>query len=83
MTLLQRAPQPSMQPGDDHTPPLRLVFWESTTGCNLACKHCRRLETDAASTQSDLSTDEAFGLIDDLASMGKPILVLSGGEPDA
>ena len=24
-------------------PPLRLVFWETTTGCNLACVHCRRL----------------------------------------
>lgn len=25
-------------------PALRLVFWETTTGCNLACIHCRRLE---------------------------------------
>ena len=22
------------------TPPLRLLFWETTTGCNLACIHC-------------------------------------------
>ncbi len=23
---------------------LRLVFWETTAGCNLECIHCRRLE---------------------------------------
>ncbi len=26
-----------------HTPPLRMLFWESTARCNLACAHCRRL----------------------------------------
>ena len=82
MTTLQRSPQPALQPGSsDHTPPLRLVFWESTTACNLRCRHCRRLETDDASALADLSTDEAYAFIDDLASLGKPILVLSGGEP--
>ena len=23
------------------TPPLRLVFWETTKACNLTCRHCR------------------------------------------
>jgi radical SAM protein with 4Fe4S-binding SPASM domain len=25
------------------TPPLRMLFWESTARCNLTCAHCRRL----------------------------------------
>ncbi len=28
-------------PRGDGTPPLRLVAWETTRRCNLACKHCR------------------------------------------
>jgi radical SAM protein with 4Fe4S-binding SPASM domain len=63
--------------------PLRLLFWESTARCNLACAHCRRIETDAA---GDLSTAQARSLIDQLAQIGKeqglaPVLVFSGGEP--
>jgi len=27
-------------------PPLRMLFWESTARCNLACAHCRRLIND-------------------------------------
>ncbi|MHC4417439.1 MAG: hypothetical protein ACYSU6_02515 [Planctomycetota bacterium] len=42
---------------------LRLLFWESTTRCNLACAHCRRLESDEA-TVRDLSTAEAMNLIE-------------------
>ena len=61
--------------------PLRLLFWETTVGCNLECVHCRRLEVSRELAQSDLTTAEGFAFIDDLASTQKPILVLSGGEP--
>lgn len=60
---------------------LRLVFWETTAGCNLECIHCRRLEVAKEMMKDDLSTEEAFRLIDGIASAGRPILVLSGGEP--
>ena len=40
-----------------HAADLRLVFWETTAACNLACKHCRRLELDA--TRDELTTAEA------------------------
>jgi len=68
-----------------HNQLLRLLFWESTIKCNLRCAHCRRLEPDAAAT-SDMSTDQAKGLIQQLAELGRkqpfmPILVFSGGEP--
>lgn len=42
---------------------LRLLFWESTIRCNLACAHCWRLESDEA-TVRDLSTTEAMNLIE-------------------
>jgi heme b synthase len=60
---------------------LRLVFWETTAGCNLECMHCRRLDVGKELMRSDLSTVEAFGLVDAVARVGAPILVLSGGEP--
>ncbi len=60
---------------------LRLVFWETTAGCNLECVHCRRLEVSRELMRSDLTTDEARRLIDQIAAAGRPVLVFSGGEP--
>jgi len=60
---------------------LRLVFWETTAGCNLECQHCRRLDVAREMMRSDLSTAEALSLVDAIAGMARPILVLSGGEP--
>jgi AdoMet-dependent heme synthase len=62
-------------------PPPRLVFWETTAGCNLRCIHCRRIEVADQLTPHDLTTAEAFSLVDQLAAFGSPVLVLSGGEP--
>ncbi len=60
---------------------LRLVFWETTAGCNLECIHCRRLDVAREMMRTDLTTEEAFRLADQIAEVGNPILVLSGGEP--
>jgi len=65
----------------DQTPELRLLFWETTAGCNLECRHCRRLEVSRQLSQQDLTTEEAHHLIDGIAQVGRPILVFSGGEP--
>ncbi|HVT88690.1 MAG TPA: radical SAM protein [Tepidisphaeraceae bacterium] len=62
-------------------PPLRLVFWESTTGCNLACIHCRRLEVSRELSRLDMDTEQSKAFIRSLPETGKPILVFSGGEP--
>ncbi len=64
---------------------LRLLFWETTIKCNLACAHCRRLESNEA-VITDLSTTQGKALIEQLAQLGKnqpmmPVLVFSGGEP--
>ena len=58
----------------------RLIFWELTKGCNLRCIHCRASATELSSP-SDLSTEAARDIIDQIAAVSTPILVLSGGEP--
>jgi radical SAM protein with 4Fe4S-binding SPASM domain len=58
----------------------RLIFWELTKGCNLRCIHCRASATEL-SAPSDLSTVVARDIIDQIAVVSTPILVLSGGEP--
>lgn len=62
-------------------PAPRLVFWETTAGCNLKCIHCRRVTLADQLTPQDLSTAEAFRMIDQIAEIGRPVFVLSGGEP--
>jgi radical SAM protein with 4Fe4S-binding SPASM domain len=63
-------------------PHLRLVFWESTTECNLACAHCRRIETGRSMARWNLSTSEVMAVLDDLGrTHPKSVFVFSGGEP--
>ena len=57
-----------------------MIFWELTKGCNLRCIHCRATATELSSP-SDLSTQAARDIIDQIAAVSTPILVLSGGEP--
>ena len=73
------APPPRRPRPGEHE--LRLVFWETTAGCNLECVHCRRLDVAHEMMRSDLTTEEATRLVDQIAEVGNPILVLSGGEP--
>jgi AdoMet-dependent heme synthase len=61
-------------------PSLRLVFWETTKACNLSCKHCRAVPQRRVGP-TELTTSQAFDLIDRIAEVGKPVFVLSGGEP--
>ena len=70
-----------MQPSASAYAPPRLIFWESTAGCNLACIHCRRITVSDQLLPQDLTTQEAFELIDQVAAFARPIFILSGGEP--
>lgn len=60
--------------------PLRLVFWETTKACNLSCRHCRAVPRTCIGPE-ELTTKAAFDLIDAIATVAKPVFVLSGGEP--
>ena len=62
-------------------PPPRLVFWETTAGCNLRCIHCRRVTLADQLSPQDLTTSESFQMIDQIREVGRPVFVLSGGEP--
>jgi len=73
---------PPPAPSSESTAPaLRLVFWETTAACNLACVHCRRLDVARDLCHNDLNTQHAAQLVRSLADLGRPILVFSGGEP--
>ena len=58
----------------------RLVFWELTKQCNLACKHCRA-EAEDIDFSEELDLGQVRSVIDDIAAFASPILVLTGGEP--
>jgi heme b synthase len=62
------------------TPRLQLVAWEITKCCNLFCAHCRGSSTDS-SYEGELPTEECHRVIDQIAEVAKPVLILSGGEP--
>lgn len=57
-----------------------LVIWETTRSCGLACKHCRA-EAILGRDPDELSTEQGMKLLDDVAEMGTPICILSGGDP--
>ncbi len=66
--------------GENKGQSLRLVAWETTRNCNLACMHCRASATQG-SFSGELDTDASFRLFDQIAQVGKPIIILTGGEP--
>lgn len=60
--------------------PLRLVAWETTRNCNLSCVHCRASAT-CGPYEGELDTAAAFRLLEQIAEIAKPIIILTGGEP--
>jgi heme b synthase len=61
-------------------PALRLVAWETTRNCNLNCVHCRAAAT-CGPYSDELDTKAAYALLDQIAEVAKPIIILTGGEP--
>ncbi|MBL9145093.1 MAG: radical SAM protein [Verrucomicrobiaceae bacterium] len=57
-----------------------VVIWETTRACALACRHCRA-EADPHAHPLQLSTEEGFALIDQIAEIKPPVFVLTGGDP--
>jgi heme b synthase len=62
------------------SPNLRLVAWEVTRNCNLSCIHCRAAATKGPYS-NELDTDASFVLLDQISETGKPVVILTGGEP--
>ncbi len=61
-------------------PKLQVLAWEITRSCNLYCAHCRA-SAAYGPFEGELSTEECYHLIDEILEVGKPIIILSGGEP--
>jgi radical SAM protein len=59
-----------------------LVIWEVTRACALACVHCRA-DAIACRDPRELTTEEGFRLIDQVAALEPvaPLFVLTGGDP--
>jgi len=58
----------------------RLIAWEVTRSCPLACKHCRAAARNQP-YEGELSTDEGRRLLENIASFSRPTIILTGGEP--
>jgi radical SAM protein with 4Fe4S-binding SPASM domain len=66
-----------------------VVSWNLTYRCNLACEHCYLdaggtplVDTENFADRSELSTEECFRVIDEIAAFAPECLtILTGGEP--
>jgi heme b synthase len=57
-----------------------MIAWEVTRSCNLNCVHCRAA-ANCGPYPGELSTQKCFQLIDEIAAMSSPVIILTGGEP--
>lgn len=71
---------PTLRGGHGGAADQPVVVWNSTLACNLRCVHCYA-KACADPAPNEMTTDEAKNMIDDLAAMGSPVLLFSGGEP--
>lgn len=71
---------PAAPPPPQRAPTGPVVIWNVIRRCNLACAHCYAVSADM-DFAGELATGEALAVVDDLAALGVPALVLSGGEP--
>src|SRR6185437_14341750 len=77
--LTSRTDFSAVRPRDFDARPM-LVIWEMTQACDLNCAHCRA-NSRPHRHPLELSTAEAFHLIDQIADMHVPLFVLTGGDP--
>lgn len=57
-----------------------ILFWEVTRACALACRHCRAIAQPRAHPE-ELTHEEAMALVEQIARLAPPMLVLTGGDP--
>lgn len=57
-----------------------MVAWEVTRSCNLACGHCRASAL-CGPYEGELGTEKCLRILDEIAAVGKPVIILTGGEP--
>ena len=73
------SPRPVLADVDFDRAPF-VVIWETTQACDLACRHCRACAVPHRDPL-ELSTGEAKRLVDTIRGFGRPLFVLTGGDP--
>ena len=58
----------------------RIVAWEITRRCPLACRHCRAGAKDHEYS-GELTSNECIKVLNSLASFTRPMIIWTGGEP--
>lgn len=71
------SPFPKLQPVEQS---LNVVVWEATQACDMKCVQCR-VNSRPHRHPLELSTAEAFHLIDQVAKLKVPLFALTGGDP--
>lgn len=66
MTNYEKAPQ--------------LIIWEVTRACDLVCFHCRA-NAEPERHPEELTREQGFRLLEEIASYGEPLMVFTGGDP--
>lgn len=67
-------------PTTENLPAPRLIAWEVTRSCPLNCRHCRAGAQNKP-YDNELTTEQCYLLLDNIASFARPIIILTGGEP--
>lgn len=75
---MRQASVRALRPEDYANPHPVYVVWELTLRCDQACRHCG--SRAGLSRRSELTTDEALDVVDQLASMRVREVTLIGGE---
>lgn len=70
----------SIKHGRDYHHSPAIVIWEITRACALRCVHCRA-EAQYRRDPRELTTEEGKQLIEQIAALDHPLLVLTGGDP--
>jgi 12,18-didecarboxysiroheme deacetylase len=72
-----RLPSHLLQFSADKKP---VVVFSATRRCNLRCVHCYS-QSENRAYPDELTTDEVLAMLEDLARLGVPVVLFSGGEP--
>src|SRR5665213_664380 len=57
------------------------IAWQITNECNLACLHCIEESGPGKAFKDELTTEQAYNVIDQLVKSEVPYVSFSGGEP--
>lgn len=58
----------------------RLIAWEITRSCEFDCIHCRAAARYGP-YRNELTTEEIFRTLENIARFSKPIIIITGGDP--